>query len=343
MIVRESHEQYLERSLNSFAMSSMNKISVVIPLHNGKSTIKYVLDSLYKQNLPPKLKVELIVINDHSSDGSENVCLEHPITKHPQYEFKLINNNENLGLAGSLNEGIKVSNGDIIISLHQDCIIKDNNSIIKILNLFANNEIIAVYPTYITPLSIWKEYPFWQKVWFSRLVNKKISKLDGKFDAFRRNALMKVGLFDNNTFRTAGEDRDLEIRLKGIGKIVPSKVDVIHVHSVDPNFTLFKLLHKEAQLAECYGVLLRKWGLKTGTFADFIKIVARPIIAIGVFIPLFNKLFVPFLLLFLILYSYRAYFIRDLRVLLLPLVNILLIYIYTFYFMKGFITKKQEL
>jgi glycosyltransferase involved in cell wall biosynthesis len=321
----------------------MNKISVIVPLHNGESTIRYVLDSLYEQNLPPKLKVELIIINDCSSDDSVNVCLRHPIINHPQYEFKLINNNENLGLAGSLNEGIKISSGDIVISLHQDCVIKDNNAIIKILNLFINDEIIAAYPTYVTPSNIWKEYPFWQKVWFSRLVNKKISKLDGKFDAFKRDSLIRVGLFDNITFRTAGEDRDLEMRLKRIGKIVPSKVDIVHIHSMDPNFTLFKLLHKEAQLAECYGVLLRKWGLKTGTLADFIKIIARPTIAIGIFIPLLNKLFIPFLLLFSILYSYRAYFVRDLKVLLLPLVNILLIYTYTFYFIKGFITKTQEL
>ncbi len=49
----------------------MPDISVIIPLYNGESTIRKVLDSLMTQQMPAG--VEVLVINDCSTDGSRDV------------------------------------------------------------------------------------------------------------------------------------------------------------------------------------------------------------------------------------------------------------------------------
>jgi glycosyltransferase involved in cell wall biosynthesis len=87
------------------------KISVVIPLYNKKNTILRALVSVFSQIYSP---LEIIIVNDGSTDGSERL-----ISSLNHSSIRIINQN-NLGVSAARNRGIKESNGNWIAFLDAD-------------------------------------------------------------------------------------------------------------------------------------------------------------------------------------------------------------------------------
>jgi glycosyltransferase EpsJ len=83
----------------------MIKVSIVIPFHNRKSFLKRCLESLKAQSLK---EIEIILVNDFSSDGGEDIanayCKEDS-------RFKLINLKENVGALRARWAGVRESTG----------------------------------------------------------------------------------------------------------------------------------------------------------------------------------------------------------------------------------------
>ena len=49
-------------------------ISIILPVYNSQSTVAKTIDSVIRQNYD---NYELIIINDGSTDNSENICMEY--------------------------------------------------------------------------------------------------------------------------------------------------------------------------------------------------------------------------------------------------------------------------
>jgi len=101
-------------------MKNENKISIIIPVYNESNSI----DKLYyelQDNLESKYNYEIIFINDGSSDGSKEKII-NLISSNSK--VKLIDFYKNKGKSIALNEGFKMSFGDIIITLDAD--LQDN-------------------------------------------------------------------------------------------------------------------------------------------------------------------------------------------------------------------------
>lgn len=91
------------------------KVSVVMPVYNGKKYMTYALNSILAQTFTDW---ELIVVNEFDSvDGSYELINEY-IKK--DRRIKLIQNTTKLGLAESLNEGIRHAEGDYIARMDAD-------------------------------------------------------------------------------------------------------------------------------------------------------------------------------------------------------------------------------
>ncbi len=314
--------------------------TIIIPVHNGERTVVNTLKSLLAQT---EKFGELIIINDGSRDNSKFLITQFLNSKKVRY--KIINHRNPLGLARSYNEGIKISGKDYVVTLHQDVILK-KNSLRKLVRPFLDskdNKVVASYHVVNHPWRIWKRYNFWGKVYFARLVGKEFSGLDGKFDCFRKKALLEVGLFDEKTFRTAGEDGDMVFRLKRIGKVVPSEAEIVHLHNIDSNFGLKDIIYKQAQYSEVQGVLLRKGRLLT--LKELLKSFFREILVLMLFFPFINILGVILIIVYSFQYSKIIYLreYRDPRCLLVPFLNIFLLLVSFFYSFKGFIYEKQNL
>ena len=83
------------------------KLSIIIPCYNEVNTITKIIDKIKSVNINNYDK-EIIIINDGSNDGTQNLVntIDNII---------LINHNINLGKGSAVISGIKKSTGDIII------------------------------------------------------------------------------------------------------------------------------------------------------------------------------------------------------------------------------------
>lgn len=86
----------------------MPKISVIIPVYNTENYLRRCLDSVCNQTLSD---IEIICINDCSTDNSLEILKEY---SSKDSRIKLINFEENKGVAVARNTGIDVAKGEYI-------------------------------------------------------------------------------------------------------------------------------------------------------------------------------------------------------------------------------------
>lgn len=113
-----------------------DKILVFIPMYNCQKQITRVLGQLNQEIL--NYVSEIIVINNRSTDDSENITIEY-CKQNPQLPVKILRNKENYGLGGShkvaFNYAIK-NKFDYMITLHGD----DQGQIVDFLPILKNLE-----------------------------------------------------------------------------------------------------------------------------------------------------------------------------------------------------------
>lgn len=91
----------------------MIKYSVIIPVYNSEKTLARCLDSLLAQN---RGDVEIVVVNDGSTDGSRGLLLDY-VAKYPTV---VCIHQENAGVSCARNTGIRHAKGDYITFLDSD-------------------------------------------------------------------------------------------------------------------------------------------------------------------------------------------------------------------------------
>lgn len=92
-------------------MNTMNEpvVSVIIPAYNSADTIGLTLDSALAQEVP----LEIIVIDDCSTDGLEDLMTAYPTVTY-------VKNERNLGAAKSRNRGVAMARGQYVAFLDAD-------------------------------------------------------------------------------------------------------------------------------------------------------------------------------------------------------------------------------
>lgn len=89
------------------------KVSVTVPVYNTSGFLRKCLDSLACQTLK---EIEIIVVDDGSTDNSGNICDEYA-SKYPN--FKVIHQ-ENGGLSAARQTGLEHASGEYIIVCDSD-------------------------------------------------------------------------------------------------------------------------------------------------------------------------------------------------------------------------------
>jgi len=92
----------------AFSMDTDSLVSVIIPCYNGEAFLKDAIESALAQSYP---KVEIIVVDDGSTDRSSEIAQKLPVRYIRQ---------QNRGLTESRNLGIRESRGSYLVFLDAD-------------------------------------------------------------------------------------------------------------------------------------------------------------------------------------------------------------------------------
>ena len=118
----------------------MALVSVIIPCYNGEKTIERCLDSVLMQDYTP---IEILVVNDGSTDRSAELVQAYA-QRFAAADMRLVLiNQENKGLAGAINAGLKRFSGDYLCWIDCDDYLLES-SIRKRVDFLKQNPEIAV-------------------------------------------------------------------------------------------------------------------------------------------------------------------------------------------------------
>lgn len=99
----------------------MKKISIIVPVFNAENYIRECLNSLVNQTLA---EIEVVVINDASTDGSSDILSEYAYVYPNKLRILTLEKNSRQGTARNL--GIRESNGEYIMFVDSDDILDIN-------------------------------------------------------------------------------------------------------------------------------------------------------------------------------------------------------------------------
>lgn len=92
----------------------MNKLSIIIPAYNEAKTIHLILDKVKAVQLLNNIEKELIIINDCSTDNTEEVILNY-IKLNSDLKISYYSHEINKGKGAALHTGIQKATGDYLI------------------------------------------------------------------------------------------------------------------------------------------------------------------------------------------------------------------------------------
>jgi GT2 family glycosyltransferase len=315
----------------SRSSKKLPSVTIIIPTHSAPVTT--IVDALQQQEYNGD--VTILILDNGPIDRTKE------IPKGATY----IKNEKNIGLAGSLNKGIRLSRSDYILTLHQDCVPQGNDWLTTLMKPFDDPAVIVSSSQQILPREVWKKFSFWHKVF----AVPELSLVKGVYEratTFNREAVIACGLFDNVTFSTAGEDTDLFMKLKEKGRFVVSDALVAHEHAPH-NDSLWKFINTFLRCHEGMGVLHRKYLLRMGfqfwydlfrtlLFLFFVVFLFYvPVVSLGIFIGI--------VVLANVKHTSVFRYIRDLRLVFVPFVYTFVWFATLFVTWKGFVTGVQRI
>ena len=103
----------------------MHSISIIIPVYNVEKYIERCLLSVIGQKGLDGF-IECILVDDCTPDGSIQIAQKLIDNYQGPIHFRIIHNNENLGLSCSRNNGLKIAKGDFVYFLDSDDYISPN-------------------------------------------------------------------------------------------------------------------------------------------------------------------------------------------------------------------------
>lgn len=120
-------------SLKGMFSRKKPKISVVIPVYNVENYLRQCLDSVINQTLDD---IEIICVNDGSTDSSPDILEEY---SRKDSRIRIISQ-ENMGLSGARNTGMKYIKGEYVYFLDSDDYI-ELDALNQMYNISKNNSL----------------------------------------------------------------------------------------------------------------------------------------------------------------------------------------------------------
>jgi glycosyltransferase involved in cell wall biosynthesis len=95
-------------------MEKFTKLSIIVPAFNEGRTIHLILDRVGEVRLIGDIEKELILVNDCSTDNTDEVLLEY-IKLHPELNIQYFKHEVNKGKGAAIHTGIQRATGQYLI------------------------------------------------------------------------------------------------------------------------------------------------------------------------------------------------------------------------------------
>lgn len=209
------------------------RVTVLVPAWNEEvgilATIRSLLKSTHKNT-------EIIIVNDGSTDSSDNLIREFIDEYYeantdmaPRIDI-LYHYKENVGKGHSLNRGIDLASGEIVISIDADCVVRED-TIKNFIRYFVDPRVMAAVGNVKignteNVISIVQYLEFLFSFYFKKtdsLLNT-IYIVGGAGGAFRSSIFKKIGVY---SLKNITEDIDLSIRIQNAGMRIVYAADAI--------------------------------------------------------------------------------------------------------------------
>lgn len=194
------------------------KITFVVPALNEESCIRQCLDSIFRELEEKEYRVEVIVVDNGSTDRTAEYVRTFPAA--------LLVNEPKKGLSNARQAGYLAATGDLIANVDADTRLTPG-WIDKVLNEFSkNSNLVALSGPFIyydvSPVIriLARNYYYLAYIvyFLNRFVFNLSSMLQGGNYIIRKSALDKLGGYDLK-YDFWGEDADMARRLHPLGKV----------------------------------------------------------------------------------------------------------------------------
>ncbi len=188
-------------------------VSVVVPVYNGEETLGDCLESLRQQNYPQEL-IEVIVVDNGSTDRTHQVFREQSLRPFKgQMHWVAI---AGRGKAYALNAGLHLASNPYICNIDADTVVHPDALREMVRNFEADPRLGAATGTVeVLPLPPEKHadriarfiaecefHEYLTAFWLGRqgqTLSNSLYTLAGAFSFFRRDVLLRTGLYDKQT------------------------------------------------------------------------------------------------------------------------------------------------
>jgi cellulose synthase/poly-beta-1,6-N-acetylglucosamine synthase-like glycosyltransferase len=196
-------------------------VSVIVPVKNEEKVVARLLDALLSSNYPFG-KREIIVVNDASTDGTREICLQYSLA-HP--EVTVVEKAKSTTKAAALNLGVSYAHGEIVATFDGDSV-PEPDALLRAVKYFADPAVAAVQGRICSINAgqnmLTRFISFECAVQYELYARGKDALdlyvgLAGTCQFVRREALEAVGGWNEDCL---AEDTELSLRLVEKGKVI---------------------------------------------------------------------------------------------------------------------------
>ncbi|MGQ9625204.1 MAG: glycosyltransferase [Candidatus Bathycorpusculaceae bacterium] len=223
--LRRSRKRHFK---NFFNTSSMPTFSIIVPVKNEENVVGRLLNALSRLNYP-KDKVEILIVEDGSTDKSLEICMKY--AKEHDTNVKIIRKPVSNGKPSALNYGVKHAMGEIVGFFDADNV-PDVNVLMNVCRYFEDSSVAAVQGRTLAINSeenmLTKFISYEEAVWCETYLRGKdvldlFVHLKGSCQFIRRNVLERFEGFDE---KALSEDMEFSARLTEKGYKIRYAPDV---------------------------------------------------------------------------------------------------------------------
>ena len=293
-------------------------ISVVVAIRDEEKYVEELLKCLINQNYPSKF-FEIIIVDDHSKDQGFNL-VEQFISNHRETTIK-ISRAQKEGKKSAIDQAIKASNGELILTTDADCRMGKEWMITMSHPLFDEKILFVAGPVIINgPTSIFSLLQKFEMLGLigiggGAMMQRRPMMCNGANLCYRKSMYFEIDGFAGKTF-ASGDDTQL---MRKLSSLKPNSLCFVK----DPSAIVFT--RPQISLSG-FWLQRRRWSSKIPFTLSFLTVSIAALawfVHVGLLIHLIGLLFYPqlfllFLTSLIIKISAELFFIRriglDLKV-----------------------------